>query len=84
VPSSKRRKKDKKRAAEGSRVLQNAGAVSRVNDFVRALRLGDSSGDFSGLMQLLRGMSPVAVDQQLQSMQVSDGLYTVEFYTRGE
>jgi len=70
APSTKRRKKGKKRLAEGSRVLRNAGAESSANAFVQALRDGDAGGDYSKLVRVLRGMSPVAVDQQLQSMQV--------------
>ena len=68
-PESKKRKKAKRKA--DSRILQNESADSNISPFLSALRKGDKSNDFSEFMDLLRTLSPVAVDQEVQSMQAS-------------
>ncbi len=69
VPEPKKRRKAKRKA--DSRILQNEGADSNISAFLSALRRGDQLDDFSEFIALLRSMSPVAVDQEVQSMQAS-------------
>lgn len=66
----KRLKKDQRAAEDASRILQNAVPAVQESDFLIKLRKGRDLGDFSECISLLRNMSAVAVDQQLQSMQV--------------
>lgn len=68
-------KKRKPGSAEGtgrkkSRVVRGGPAKVLQSEFIRRLRAGAETGDFGGLMLLLREMSPVAVDEQLQLMRV--------------
>ena len=66
-PQVKKRKKAKRKA--DSRILQNESADSSISPFLSALRKGDQLNDFTDFIGLLRTMSPVAVDQEVQSMQ---------------
>lgn len=47
-------------------------AAAPPSEFLQKLRSGAGTGDYTELISLLRGLSPVAVDQQLQAMKVSD------------
>ena len=39
--------------------------------FLELLKLGDSTGDYSQAVSLLRSMSPNAIDQELRTLEVS-------------
>ena len=58
-------------AAKRSKVLRNSAAANEPSEFIKALRAGAEAQDFSRAMQLLREMSPVAVDLELQALQVA-------------
>lgn len=68
-PKTKKRKKGK-RKSDTSRILVNEASAAAASKFIEALRKGDRTGDFTEFVSLLRGMSPIAVDQELQGMQV--------------
>lgn len=67
--SEPKKGKKGKRKAEASRILQNVTSEPRVSSFLVALRDGDRRGNSDTLLTLLRGMSPIAVDQELHNMQ---------------
>jgi U3 small nucleolar RNA-associated protein 21 len=65
--------REEQEAPSGSRLLTGAGSSAAQSTFLRLLRAGSDSKDYSSFMAHLRELGPAAVDMELRGMQLLEG-----------
>eukprot|EP00850_Spirogloea_muscicola_P016625 SM000136S00171 [mRNA] locus=s136:118153:124283:- [translate_table: standard] len=71
-------KKEESSGQSTSRIRQRSSLEVVESDFLRLLHEGKESGSYKGLMELLKGMSPSAIDLELRSLEIVDDLETIK------
>eukprot|EP00850_Spirogloea_muscicola_P011774 SM000074S21684 [mRNA] locus=s74:433316:440174:+ [translate_table: standard] len=74
-------KKDESSGQSTSRIRQRSSLEIVESDFLRLLHEGKESGSYKGLMKLLEGMSPSAIDLELRSLEIVDDLEAIKGLT---